>query len=260
MIKKCRYCGKEFEANSNRQVYCKGPHYYNCVVCGKQTEVTNRRILSEGPCACSQSCKQVLIQSTSMKKYGIATPGNSKKAREKSKKTMIARYGVPYAMMSKEVMERSKKTNLERYGVDHYVESEDFKKKRKKESIYLLNLSVAQEFFKEWGIDVADVEETSFFGIVQGDKIRCAIQLTYDSKYNCVRIEGIAKASCYEIKRKDRNLDIDKLIDFLYQSYYYDMFVLSDKIKYSDEIRLLTEKYESLACQNIDDSVLLIIQ
>ena len=36
--KTCKYCGKEFQTTSPRQIYC-GDDYYNCPVCGKQVKI-----------------------------------------------------------------------------------------------------------------------------------------------------------------------------------------------------------------------------
>ena len=55
MIRKCKYCGKEFEARGT-QVYCAGPHYAVCEVCGTEFEVDPR---VPNKC-CSLKCKTLL--------------------------------------------------------------------------------------------------------------------------------------------------------------------------------------------------------
>lgn len=50
----CALCGKEFEPESVRQVYCKDKHFGPCPVCGKQTEIKDYNI---GVQCCSIACK-----------------------------------------------------------------------------------------------------------------------------------------------------------------------------------------------------------
>jgi len=74
-VKNCAYCGKEFRPNSSRQIYCAGPHYQTCPVCGKSVLVTNNDKLKHLPTACSYACRQVRIQQTCLDKYGVNAPG-----------------------------------------------------------------------------------------------------------------------------------------------------------------------------------------
>lgn len=64
----CRFCGKEFVPNSNRQYYCKGPHYRNCPVCGKEYLEDNFDNLKKPPVACSYECRAKLIHQTKSNK------------------------------------------------------------------------------------------------------------------------------------------------------------------------------------------------
>lgn len=41
----CAACGKLFVPNSGKQIYCKGPHFQKCPVCGKNVEITNNEKL-----------------------------------------------------------------------------------------------------------------------------------------------------------------------------------------------------------------------
>lgn len=126
--RKCAYCNKEFIPNSNHQIYCKGPHYMTCPVCGKEYEVKNNDKLKFPPTACSYECRGKVT----LKRHGRLDPGNTPKAREKACGTMMKNLGVPYALMSEEVREKSKKTLIERYGVDNASKNKDIKEKRKK--------------------------------------------------------------------------------------------------------------------------------
>lgn len=130
-IKNCAYCGKEFEAVSKKQKYCKGPHYATCPICGKVFEITNDNYLRHPVKSCSDyKCRRTATEKTSIEKYGIKNPGSSKQARKKASNTMMERLGVPYAMMSEEVRKKSKKTLIKKYAVDNISRNEEIKKKR----------------------------------------------------------------------------------------------------------------------------------
>lgn len=126
----CAYCKKEFIPNSSRQIYCKGPHFMTCPVCGHEYQVTNNDKLKSPPAACSYKCRTVRRTETSLQKYGCIAPGNNPEARKKASSTMMKNLGVPYAMMSKDVRKKSEETLLEKYGVTNVGQNEEIKKKR----------------------------------------------------------------------------------------------------------------------------------
>ena len=63
MIRKCKWCGKEFDAKGTA-AYCAGPHYASCKVCGKEFEVEPR----EPRKTCSVECKSKLWTAAFTKK------------------------------------------------------------------------------------------------------------------------------------------------------------------------------------------------
>lgn len=147
--KMCELCGKEFIPESNRQVYCNGPHYGNCPVCGKQVEI---REISRGPQVCSTECRQKLIAKTCIEKYGhsnyllsnegrrksietclknygVDHPFKNKEFKEKIDKINIEKYGTKYPMQNKTVLEKAQQTNLEKYGTKYPLSNEIIKAK-----------------------------------------------------------------------------------------------------------------------------------
>lgn len=56
----CRVCGLSFIPKTANQVYCDRVHYLKCPVCGSVYKVTDKRLLREGPKACSQKCINML--------------------------------------------------------------------------------------------------------------------------------------------------------------------------------------------------------
>lgn len=107
MQKECKFCGKLFTPRSNRQVYCDGPHYQVCPVCGKQKLITNNELLKYPPSACSYACRVKRTQATSLQRYGCKAPGNNPRACSKRATTMLERYGVRYAMQNPEIKKKA---------------------------------------------------------------------------------------------------------------------------------------------------------
>ena len=66
-VRKCKWCGKEFKPTHANQLYC-GDDYYECPVCGKKVKIKD---FSDVGNACSYKCRQVLIEKTNLKKYGV---------------------------------------------------------------------------------------------------------------------------------------------------------------------------------------------
>lgn len=136
MKRNCRFCGKEFETNSNNQYYCTDIHYVECPICGNKREVNDSykltQILKTGPTCCSYACRAKKTKLTSLKKYGCEAPGNNPEARKKARDTMIARLGVPYAMMSEDIRNKSKESMVSKYGVENAAKSSVLVEKRMK--------------------------------------------------------------------------------------------------------------------------------
>lgn len=71
----CPDCGKQFIPDTHRQVYCKGPHFGKCPICGKEVEIKDRAM---GPQCCSDICRLKRIEDTMENRYGVAVAFQSK--------------------------------------------------------------------------------------------------------------------------------------------------------------------------------------
>ena len=141
MIKKCKICGKEFEAKNNSQMYCSPRHDMPCPVCGK---IQKNRLNRQKDVQCKE-CAKKQIKKTNLERYGghpmknekikesakktweNKTDEELKDIQEKRKKTNLERYGAESPLESKEIQEKIKQTNLEKYGVENFAQTEDFK-------------------------------------------------------------------------------------------------------------------------------------
>lgn len=124
-VKKCAWCGKEFETTSSRQKYC-GDDYGPCPACGKMTKIKDMQI---GPQACSEECRQELIRRTNLEKYGVECVFESEEIKEKSKETCLKKYGVERYQSTQEYKDRYNVTMKERYGVDYPLQNKEIKEK-----------------------------------------------------------------------------------------------------------------------------------
>ena len=149
-VKVCEYCGKEFTPTSNRQKWCPNPHYGSCPVCGKSILIRDMRI---GAQCCSMECRGVLIEKTSLERYGaknvFASDYGKAKIKETVKRvygdekhfqevkhasmvaTMLDHYGVENPLQSEEIKEKLIQTNMERYGVPFVMQNADVKAKQR---------------------------------------------------------------------------------------------------------------------------------
>lgn len=120
----CKWCGKEFHPKSARDVYCEGPHYQTCEVCGKQFEVKDVSRVDVTK-TCSDECRYKLMVSKQDKDA----------IRKHLKETMQERYGVDNAMQLPGVIDKMKQTNLEKYGTEWYRQTDEYKEKVKQTSL-----------------------------------------------------------------------------------------------------------------------------
>lgn len=106
-VRVCTYCGKEFETDDARRVYCYDVHYGPCPACGNQVAI---REMSIGPQACSEKCRQHLISITCLERYGSTCVVNSDYAHELAVQTNMQKLGVPHQSQSKEFHMKSGRT------------------------------------------------------------------------------------------------------------------------------------------------------
>lgn len=145
-IKICKWCGKKFHAKSVRTVYCSGPHYKECEVCGRSFELDVK--LHRDRRTCSKECLKILqVKDRDFKaehekqkksllcKYGVDNAAKIPGSSEKMKNTMLKRYGKEWYTQTNEYKDRIQKLSLEKYGVDHWLSSKDVINKRKQTSL-----------------------------------------------------------------------------------------------------------------------------
>lgn len=218
-MKKCAFCGESFEPASNRQKYCKRQHYRVCPICGERYIEDNVENLKRPPVACSYKCRVAKTQATSLQKYGIKTPGNTKDAREKSKRTMQQKYGVDYAMQSKMVQDKSKKILLERYGVDNASKCDSIKHKRAEtcKRVYgdVLPFNLPESYEKQHNTIMAK------YGVKYATLIHNDITFTHISNINKsfgdklsnhgieYEFEHVIDTKSYDIRLKDSDILIE---------------------------------------------------
>lgn len=157
----CEFCHKEFVSKKAGTKWCKGPHFKNCVSCGKEFSFN---VYSKNDTkTCSKKCAASLINfsdrnkksaETLTEKYGVEitnasqldevkkkkvesfrakhgvdNPSQLDSVKEKRKQTNLERYGVENGGGASEVQAKIKQTNLDKYGVENVFQVEEFKNK-----------------------------------------------------------------------------------------------------------------------------------
>lgn len=125
-VKQCKYCGKEFQTTSSRQMYCNDIHYGPCPICGNLVEIKD---MSKGPTTCSKECRQKLIEATCLDKYGSTNAVNSEHGKQLAKQTCLIKYGVEHYSQTEEFKDKYKAKSIEVYGTEHPMQSNELKQK-----------------------------------------------------------------------------------------------------------------------------------
>lgn len=147
----CKLCGKPFTSDFGKSLYCPGPHYRDCAVCGTAFLLTSPDSLTV---TCSEACKLELTRQTNLVRYGVEVSSQSVQAKEKLSaayyagaadriKSNLAKYGVPYTaqipevrkrisatVKSAECQQRIQETCLQRYGVPSASQSPEVHRKQ----------------------------------------------------------------------------------------------------------------------------------
>lgn len=66
-LKICKECGKPFETESNRRLFCYSDHYRTCTVCGERFFIPNDK-LAGGRTTCSEKCRRKAISNSDVYK------------------------------------------------------------------------------------------------------------------------------------------------------------------------------------------------
>lgn len=128
-VRICKWCGKEFHPKEVRDVYCEGPHFKNCAICGKEFEIDVRK--DQNVETCSKECMGKLMSQNH----------DYDKGKETQRKNLLAKYGVENAMQIPGVVDKIKETNLQKYGSEWYTQTDEYKQ------------SVKQTCQEKYGVD-----------------------------------------------------------------------------------------------------------
>lgn len=123
--KVCKLCGKEFYPKNNTSIYCDGPHYKQCPICGKSVEIKKGEESLEYKC-CSVECSNKLRANTCLEKYGVDVVSKNVDVRKKLHDAAVAaeprrinccmqRYGVPNVAMVLEIRNKIRNTIRSKY-------------------------------------------------------------------------------------------------------------------------------------------------
>lgn len=110
----CKLCGKPFISSNGKSLYCPGPHYRDCVICGKPFELKS---VDSTTLCCSAACTTILRSQTNLEKYGVSVASQSVDAKAKLSEAYYQSQGDRRA------------TCLEKYGTDNPAKADDVRQK-----------------------------------------------------------------------------------------------------------------------------------
>lgn len=204
-VKSCELCGKEFETNLKKKIYCKKPHAMTCFCCGKQFDLKKPRRGQKLYSCGDYKCRSVLTKHVNMEKYGVENTTQLKEVQEKMKKTTLKKYGVEHAFQAEEIKEKINKTNIERYGTKNpRWENEESRVKAEKTNIEKygsenpFGSDKIKELIKEKNLEKYGVEWTTQAPEVK-EKIKSKILLKYG-------VDNPAKSDIVKEKMKATSL------------------------------------------------------
>lgn len=136
----CLFCGEEFIKRTNTHRYCKPKHLAHCPMCNKEKQYPNSNIEKQdnkliANVTCSKRCRSNKKRETSLEKYGVESPTQSKEVQDKMKATNLERYGSENVFASDYGKEKIRETNLERYGAENPMQNEEVKEKVKQTNL-----------------------------------------------------------------------------------------------------------------------------
>lgn len=217
-VKICKWCGKEFRSKSKRAVYCEGPHYKTCVICGKEFEVDVRK--DQAVMTCSKECKY---------KYA-AQQHDFVKGAETTRQHLQEKYGVDNVVQIPGVIDKIKKTNLERYGSEWYQQTQEYKDKVKESCLEKYGVEhhlQAQEVIDKRTVTVQ--EKYGVENVFQSEEIKSKSTQTNLEKYGVEH----ASASPEIIEQvKKRNIEKYGVIHPMMLSEFKDKAVQTNIEKY----------------------------
>ena len=102
-----------------------------CPSCGNECHFFNIKVgyglHCSRKCISKSNLTKLKKEQSSLKKWGVKNPMQSKEIQDKIKQTNLKKYGVEYAIQNEDVKRKSKETCLEKYGVEYISQSKEFK-------------------------------------------------------------------------------------------------------------------------------------
>lgn len=225
-IRKCVWCGKEFQPRSPRQTSCKADHYRPCAICGAPLLVKEsyENYKKYGPRSCNK-CKGKRIsytannksledkqatvdkiKATMQSRYGCDNAAHVPEFAEKRKATVKERYGVDNLSQSSIIQDRIRENSLKKYGTQHPSQAPENRKKMVEGMIskYSVDSPLHSPEIKA-KMEATNLERYGEKCVLGNEDIQAKIRRTCIDKYN---VPYAAQAS--EIIEKRTNTNIVK--------------------------------------------------
>lgn len=194
----CEYCGKEFQSKASHALYCEGPHYSTCEVCGEEFLVAD---INSVPRTCSNSCASSLTHTdksrqirkeNSLMKYGTEHTFQAELIKEKIRATHEERWG-GIGFASKKLSADTKQIIMNKYGVENVSQLKEIKEKKKQ------TLFENYGVYNPAGIHINNYEDWHDFGLyVQSNSL----------KFDCFELAEYFNVPMYSIRNKSYETEV----------------------------------------------------
>lgn len=108
-VKKCAFCGEEFQPSSGVALICSRQHYQKCEICDTIFPISIREI-HDNVTTCSSQCSKEKLRRHNLEKYGTEHPMQNTEVKQHFKDAMRAKYGVEHALQDKSISARQQQT------------------------------------------------------------------------------------------------------------------------------------------------------
>ena len=173
-------CSKTFRSITHIGCYCKQHTKENRTEKFKHTSLEKYGV--ENPCQ-SKEVKNK-IKATNIDKYGFENPFQSEKVKQKIKATNIERYGVEYSSQNNEVRDKVKATNMERYGVENPNQNREVREKIKATNMERYGVEYSSQNNEvRYKINATNMEKYGVENVFQSEEVKDKIKATNVERY-----------------------------------------------------------------------------
>ena len=189
-----------------------------CPSCGNECHFFNIKVgyglHCSRKCISKSNLTKLKKEQSSIQKWGVKNPMQSKEIQDKIKQTNLEKYGVENVYQSKEIQDKIKQTNLEKYGVEYALQNKDVQIKLKETCLkkYGVEYISQSKEFKE----ICKLNSLEKYGVehpMKSDVVKQNVRKIHKEKYGVEYVSqrtDVAKKTADSLRKnhmeKDANI------------------------------------------------------